>query len=99
MKRPTKAPLGEALQLIVWQRRTNPLMVVVWRIAKSAAPNQLHISLCHRYRARFHQEGPALLDIIAAIYIPLPNHLHIPWAIAAVAAGKHVLCEKPIAPR
>jgi predicted dehydrogenase len=47
---------------------------------------------------KLHDNYDALLadPAIDAVYIPLPNAMHVDWSVRAAQAGKHVLCEKPI---
>ena len=87
--------------------RINELMLPAARASENVeivAVASRELSRAQRYAAvhgieRAYGSYDALLQDsdLDAVYIPLPNHLHVEWSEHALAAGKHVLCEKPLA--
>jgi predicted dehydrogenase len=70
------------------------LVAVASRTAESAAAYASEWGIPHPFAS---YEAMLASDLIDAVYIALPNHLHAEWSIKAMRAGKHVLCEKPFA--
>ena len=71
-------------------------------VALASRDRDRAMQVCERFSiAQRHDTYEALLASpdIDAVYIPLPNTMHVEWTQRAIAAGKHVLCEKPIAMR
>jgi predicted dehydrogenase len=84
------------------QRRVLPAMLNCER-AEIAAIASRSIDKAKAVAAKFSipkvygsYEGLLADPEIEAVYIPLPNHLHVEWSIRAASHGKHVLCEKPL---
>jgi predicted dehydrogenase len=92
---------------ILGTARINRRLVPVFRTSKRGHLTAIASRDLARATAQAREYGipravqgyQALLDdpSIDAVYIPLPNTEHVPWTLAAIAAGKHVLCEKPLA--
>lgn len=88
------ARITRALILPLQLSKRNYLLAVASRSQATADAYAREHQISHA-----HGSYPALLadPAIDVIYNPLPNHLHAEWTIKAVKAGKHVLCEKPLA--
>ena len=69
---------------------------VVAIASRDAARAQAAAERLHVPHAFGSYEELLAADVVDAVYVPLPNHLHVEWSIRALEAGKHVLCEKPI---
>ncbi len=67
-------------------------------IASRDAGRAAQLAARHGLKQVYGDYASLLADpAVDAVYLPLPNSLHLPWTQRALAAGKHVLCEKPLA--
>jgi predicted dehydrogenase len=87
---------------IALQKVVPAMQVGQWSEVVAIASRDLHKATDAAQRLKVPKAYASYEALLAdpdveAIYNPLPNHLHVPWTVRAAEAGKHVLCEKPIA--
>lgn len=78
----------------ILEGRTGTVVAIASRSADKAAAAAARFAIARAYGSYEEVLADPEVD---AVYNPLPNHLHVPWSIRAMEAGKHVLCEKPVA--
>ena len=76
------------------QGKYSEIVAIASRTHESARETAINLKIPKAYGSYKDLLDDTSID---AVYIPLPNHMHVPWTIEALPAGKHVLCEKPIA--
>ncbi len=88
------ANINQALLEPLKKSKRNHLLGVASREADKAQAYAHKHKIARRYGSYTAMLADPEIDVI---YNPLPNHLHAEWTVRALQAGKHVLCEKPLA--
>jgi predicted dehydrogenase len=93
------APGSRSALVAVAKRNLAECARYVAELTRSAAPAAATPGIVVGGVTCYGSYDAVLVDpSVDAVYIALPNHLHVEWALRALAAGKHALIEKPIAP-
>lgn len=70
---------------------------LVHALATRSPANAAEVVAKNGIRYVYEDYDAVLADpAVDVVYVPLPNHLHLPWTLKALSAGKHVVCEKPL---
>ena len=91
------SPAKIAVKKVIPAMQAGARSEVVAIASRDAARAQAAADALHLPHAFARYDALLGSDVVDAVYVPLPNHLHVPWAVRALEAGKHVLVEKPLA--
>ncbi|WP_017364761.1 Gfo/Idh/MocA family protein [Methylococcus capsulatus] len=92
------ARVNERLMPAIVEASNSELVAIASRRPGTAAETLVKYAP-HQQGVRCYDQPEVLLadDAVQAVYLPMANHEHAEWAVRALQAGKHVLCEKPMA--